>query len=180
MFFPNPLPETIFRGSKCQPILDGAILEPFWIQGGSKNGPFGHHFRVKINPKMDQGAKSAPRPFKVAPKTPLGSPKSSPGAFVTSIWGAFGCFGGCFWGAFWCLYRFKMVLGSVLCPKRQFSRNTNSFSCFLLFLNVFFFAARGGVPRSVSNICLSTSFLQLLFLHLSVCNCALQLLFCNW
>ena len=33
MFFPNHLPDDIFRGSKCQPILKSAILEPFWIQG---------------------------------------------------------------------------------------------------------------------------------------------------
>ena len=45
MFFPNPLPETIFGGSKCQPMLESMILEPFWIQGYPKNGPFGHHFR---------------------------------------------------------------------------------------------------------------------------------------
>ena len=29
MLFPNPLPETIFRGSKCQPMLKSAILDRF-------------------------------------------------------------------------------------------------------------------------------------------------------
>ena len=80
MFFPNPLPETIFRGSKCQPILDGAILEPFWIQGGSKNGPFGHHFRPKRRQKSStpvdwerRGAKLAAKWRRKRPKTTEGS-----------------------------------------------------------------------------------------------------------
>ena len=47
MFFPNPLPEAIFRGSKSQPILKSAILEPYWIQGGSKNRSPERHFRPK-------------------------------------------------------------------------------------------------------------------------------------
>ena len=51
MFFPNPLPETIFGGSKCQPMLESTILEPFWIQGGPTNGPFGLHFRPKRRQK---------------------------------------------------------------------------------------------------------------------------------
>ena len=73
MFFPNPLPETIFRGSKCQPILDGAILEPFWIQGGPKNGPIGHRFRPPWRQKWYPGSlrkPSASRPGRdLAPKT---------------------------------------------------------------------------------------------------------------
>ena len=46
-FFPNPLPEVIFGGSKRRSMLKSAILEPFWIQGVSKNGPLERNFRPK-------------------------------------------------------------------------------------------------------------------------------------
>ena len=42
MFFPNPLPETIFGGSKCQPMLKSAILDRFSIPLGSQNRPWSH------------------------------------------------------------------------------------------------------------------------------------------
>ena len=47
MFFPNPFPEAIFRGSKCQPILKNTILEPFSISNGSQKRPLERHFRPK-------------------------------------------------------------------------------------------------------------------------------------
>ena len=39
MFFPNPLPETIFRGSKCPSMLTNTILDRFLIFLGSQNRP---------------------------------------------------------------------------------------------------------------------------------------------
>ena len=39
MFFPNPLPEGIFRGSKCPSILKSTILERSAISRGAENGP---------------------------------------------------------------------------------------------------------------------------------------------
>ena len=39
MFFPNPLPEGIFRGSKSQSSLKSAILERSAISQGAENGP---------------------------------------------------------------------------------------------------------------------------------------------
>ena len=39
MFFTNPLPEGIFRGSKCPSILKSTILERSAISWGAENGP---------------------------------------------------------------------------------------------------------------------------------------------
>ena len=47
MFFPKPLPETIFGGSKRRSMLKSAILEPCWIPRGSQNRPLSHHFQPK-------------------------------------------------------------------------------------------------------------------------------------
>ena len=86
MFFPNPLPEAIFGGSKYQPILKSAILEPFWIQGGSKNRSPERHFRPKGLQK---------------PSTPNRGER--PGADLVAIWrrkrskDAFLLIWACFW-----------------------------------------------------------------------------------
>ena len=47
MFFPGPLPESVFRGSECRSMLKSAILERFSDFRGSQNGPSGLHFRPK-------------------------------------------------------------------------------------------------------------------------------------
>ena len=39
MFFPNQLPEGIFRGSKCPSIIKGTILVRPLISRGAENGP---------------------------------------------------------------------------------------------------------------------------------------------
>ena len=36
VFFPNPLSESIFGGSRCQPMLKNLILVSFWIHGRPK------------------------------------------------------------------------------------------------------------------------------------------------
>ena len=40
MFFPEPLPETIFRGSEGQSCPKRAILEQFWVPVGPKMDPW--------------------------------------------------------------------------------------------------------------------------------------------
>ena len=47
IFFPNALPETILRGSKCQPILKSAILDRFSIFLGPKTDPWSDMFGQK-------------------------------------------------------------------------------------------------------------------------------------
>lgn len=47
MFFPPPLPKVIFGGSKRRSRFQSSILEPFWIQGGSQDGPFDRSFPLK-------------------------------------------------------------------------------------------------------------------------------------
>ena len=51
-FFPKPLPETIFRGSKCRSCLKSTVLEPFWNLGGSEKRPLERHFRPKSRKKI--------------------------------------------------------------------------------------------------------------------------------
>ena len=50
--FSEPLPESIFRGSWCRSCLQGSILEPFSIFGGSQNRPLKRHFHEKCSPKV--------------------------------------------------------------------------------------------------------------------------------
>ena len=61
-------------------MLTSAILEPFWIQGGPKNGPFGHNFlqqRLKTSSsKVDPGRLGAglgAKWHRKRPKTTQGS-----------------------------------------------------------------------------------------------------------
>ena len=49
--FPNPLPETIFRGSKCQPIRKSAVLDRFPIFLGSHKRPLEHHCQPQSRQK---------------------------------------------------------------------------------------------------------------------------------
>ena len=51
MFFPNPLPEGIFRGSKCPSILKSTILERSAISWGAENGAKNPNNISKIDKK---------------------------------------------------------------------------------------------------------------------------------
>ena len=53
MYFRNPLPEGIFGGSRCQPMLQSTILRLFWIQGGSTSEHFQRKRRVKSTTPND-------------------------------------------------------------------------------------------------------------------------------
>ena len=55
MFFPNPLPEAIFGGSKCPSIRKSAFLDRFSIFRGSQNRP--------LAPQLRQQTGGALRPF---------------------------------------------------------------------------------------------------------------------
>ena len=51
MFFPSPIPEGIFRGSKCPSILKSTILERSAISQGTKNGSKNPNNISKIDKK---------------------------------------------------------------------------------------------------------------------------------
>ena len=85
MFFPNPLLEIIFRGSKCQPMRKNAILDRFSIFLGSQNRSLERHFlqkRLKRSSTFSQGV--APGADLVA----IWRRKRSKDVF-SSIWGRF-------------------------------------------------------------------------------------------
>ena len=77
MFFPNHLPEVMFGGSRCQPMLKSAILDPFWIQGVPIMAPLdailGQNGSKRLRPRMPEalpeptwarfGAKNCPRTY---------------------------------------------------------------------------------------------------------------------
>ena len=69
MFFPNALPETIFRGAMCQPMLKSAILDRFSIFLGSKTDPWNDIFGQR-------GAKGRSPPLDL----------ERPGADLGAIW----------------------------------------------------------------------------------------------
>ena len=48
MFFPEPLPETVLRGSRCRSCLESAILEPLSISSESQNQPWSVIFTPKL------------------------------------------------------------------------------------------------------------------------------------
>ena len=50
-FFPNPLPEAIFGGSRCPSRLPCPIFDRFPIFQGSQNGALARHFRPKRRQK---------------------------------------------------------------------------------------------------------------------------------
>ena len=47
MCFPNPILESIFGGSRCQPMLKSLILDPFWFHRGATPPTLKRHFRQK-------------------------------------------------------------------------------------------------------------------------------------
>ena len=69
MFFPTPLPEGIFRGSKCPSILKSTILERSAISWRAENGP--------INPNNIS-------------KSHLKSKNFRPGSVLEPTWARFG------------------------------------------------------------------------------------------
>ena len=69
MFFPNPLPEVIFRGTLRRSRPKSAIFNGFWVPAGLQNCPLEHHFRPKRLPKVT-----------------LPSQMERPGANVGTIW----------------------------------------------------------------------------------------------
>ena len=59
MFFPEPLPEGVFRGSRCRYFLESAVLVPFRIFAGARNPPSDAPFSPE-RPKTTPGTPRAP------------------------------------------------------------------------------------------------------------------------
>ena len=97
MFFPEPLPETVFRGPKCRSILKGSVLEPFSIFGGSPNRPSDAPFSPKKSKKWSSsfcgGRPGATRDATCDPKRPWNP--------FLSIWDGFWMDFGWIWPPFW-------------------------------------------------------------------------------
>ena len=118
MFFPNPLPDTIFRGSKCPSMLVSEIFNGFRVPAGSKNYPLEWHF-----------------PPKNVPGCTGKSREERPGADLGAIWcrirskDAFSSI----WGRFLIDFRriFEQFSEHVECYFSKFQRriNTNSLTC---------------------------------------------------
>ena len=60
MYFRNPLPESIFGGSKGQSLLKSVVLDRFSVFLRSRNRPLEHHFRSKCQRKVTRPSRCDP------------------------------------------------------------------------------------------------------------------------
>ena len=75
--FPEPLPESIFRGSRRRSCLQGLILEPFSIFSGAQNRPLGRHFHSKCPLWVTRRCETNAPGANPQPKRSQNAPKSN-------------------------------------------------------------------------------------------------------